>query len=258
MTYVPQQKTNLVIAAAAMPQTAPSGSANGRPAVTAPPQVPASPAPRWRRVRRRTLVLALVAAAVPVTVTAAVVELTGGPPPPQAPLPTLGVGPGGHVVPREALPALPTALGDAYARLGRPATADDRDNAVVRKAAAHARQFGLSPDQARVMATVNGHRVWLMPGNGFVCVGPQAIGDDAMDTGCETEAVARKYGVSVSDGDNIYGVLPDGVHQIEVTDDNGFHHVESVNDNVYVLPPVGATIRYRTATGDTVAFRVIV
>jgi hypothetical protein len=239
MTYVPQQKTNLIIAAAAM----------SAPAATS--------APRRRRVPRRALVLALLAAAVPVTVTATVVQLTGGPPSRGPRLPTLGVGPGGRVVPREALPLVPSALSDVYARLGSPPTADDSDNALVRKAAIHARQFGLAADQARVMATVDGHRVWLMPGNGFVCIGVQAIGDDEMDTGCETQAVALKYGLSVSNSENIYGVLPDGIRQIEVTDDDGFHHVEAVNDNVYVLPPVGATIRYRAAGGEVVAFRVI-
>ena len=107
------------------------------------------------------------------------------------------------------------------------------------------------------MATVNGQRVWLVPGNGFLCIGVQAVGDDRMGNGCETEDVALKYGLSVSDTENIYGLLPDGVRQIEVTDDNGFHHVESVNDNVYVLPPVSATIRYRDGDDRAVTFRVI-
>lgn len=249
MTYVPQQKANLIIAAAAMPHPA---ATDGQA-----PAAPHRPAPRWRRMRRRTLVLALLAAAVPVSVTATVVELTSGPPPRQKPLPTLGAGPGGRVAPREALPALPAALRDAYARLGGSATADDRDNGLVRKAATHARQFGLSADQARVMATVDGQRVWLMPGNGFACIGVQAVGDDRMDTGCETEAVALKYGVSVSNTESIYGLLPDGIDQIDVTDDNGFRHVEAVKDNVYVLPPVSATIRYHDRGGETVAFRVI-
>jgi len=258
MTYVPQQKRNLIIAAAATPDAAAAAARNGRADVAPHDPAPPRPAvPRRRRLRRRTLVLALLAAAVPVTVTAAVVELTGGPPPREAPLPTLGAGPGGRVVDRDPLPVVAPALSDAYARLGRPATADDRDDALVRKAVAHARQFGLAAGQARVMATVDGQRVWLMPGNGYACIGVQAIGNDLMDTGCETQAVAVKYGLSVSNTENIYGLLPDGIHQIEVTDDNGFQHVEPVSDNVYVLPPVGATIRYRTADGETVAFRVV-
>jgi hypothetical protein len=251
MTYVPQQKTNLVIAAAAARPDA--NEARDEPATRAPHRW----APRWRRVRRRTLVLALVVAAVPVSVTATVVRLTDDPPPREAPLPTLGAGRGGRVVPRGALPLVPRSLSDAYTRLRRPPTSGDRDNKVIRKSASHARQFGLSARQARVMATVTGQRVWLIPGNGFLCVGVQAIGDDAMVMGCEAQAVALKYGASAFNTENIYGLLPDGIRRIDVTDDTGFHHVESVNDNVYVLPPVSATIRYRAAGGKVLSFRVI-
>ncbi len=172
-------------------------------------------------------------------------------------MPTLGVGRSGRVVPRGALPLVPRALDDAYTRLGRPPTAADRDNAVVRRSAAFARQFGLSARHARVMGTVIGRRVWLIPGNGFVCIGIQAIGDDVMDLGCVTQAIGLTHGISVFNTENIYGLLPDGISQIDVTDDTGFHHVESVNDNVYVLPPVSATIRYRTGAGKRVVFRVI-
>lgn len=251
MTYVPRQKENLIIAAAAT--TPHADEAHEEPTTRAPQRW----APRWRRMRRRTLVLALVAAAVPVTVTAAVVQLTGGPPPREAVMPTLGVGRSGRVVPRGALPLVPRALDDAYTRLGRPPTAADRDNAVVRRSAAFARQFGLSARHARVMGTVIGRRVWLIPGNGFVCIGIQAIGDDVMDLGCVTQAIGLTHGISVFNTENIYGLLPDGISQIDVTDDTGFHHVESVNDNVYVLPPVSATIRYRTGAGKRVVFRVI-
>jgi hypothetical protein len=245
MTYVPQQKANLIIAA--------SAATGDEPAARAADRHPS----RWRRARRHTLVLALLAAAVPVTVTAAVVELTGGPPPHEARLPALGVERGGQVIPRAALPLVPRRLSDAYARLSRPTTPGDRDNAVVRKGAAHARRFGLSARQARVLATVDGQRVWLIPGNGYVCIGVQAVGNDLMDLGCETQAIALRDGLSVFNSENIYGLLPDGIRQIEVTDDTGFRHVESVNDNVYVLPPVSATIRYRAATGKIVRFRVV-
>ena len=252
MTYVPQQKANLSVAAATTPHPDADQARDEPPA-----RAQQHWAPRWRRMRRRTLVLTVLAATVPVTVTAAVVELTGRRPPHEPPLPTLGIGRGGRVVPRNALPLVPRSLGDAYARLGRRATADDRDNAVVRRSATHARQFGLSARQARVMATIDGQRVWLVPGNGFACIGVQAIGNDLMDLGCETQGVALKYGLNVFNTENVYGVLPDGVRKIDVTDDSGFHHVESVNDNVYVLPPVSATIRYRAATGKVLTFRVV-
>jgi hypothetical protein len=251
MTYVPEQKANLVTAAEA-PHPAADGARD-----ESPTRSRHRWAPRWRHMRRRTLVLALFATAVPVTVTAAVVELTGNPPPHEPRLPELGIGRDGRPIPRAALPLVPRSLGDAYAHLRLRVTPDDRDNAVVRRSAEHARQFGLSARQARVMTTVDGQRVWLVPGNGFACIGVQALGNDLMDLGCETQAVALKYGLSVFNTENIYGLLPDGVRKIDVTDDNGFHHVESVNDNVYVLPPASATIRYRAATGKVLTFRVI-
>ncbi len=252
MTYVPQQKANLSIAAATTPHPTADEAPNELP-------TPAQQrwAPRWRHMRRRTLVLTVLAATVPVTVTAAVVQLTGRRPPHEPSLPTLGIGRGGRVVPRSALPLVPRSLGDAYARLHMRATPDDRDNAVVRRSATQARQFGLSARQARVMATIDGQRIWLVPGNGFACIGVQATGNDLMDLGCDTKAVTLKYGLNVSNTENIYGLLPDDVRKIDVTDDTGFRHVESVNDNVYVLAPVSATVRYRAGTGKLLSFRVI-
>jgi hypothetical protein len=253
MTYVPQQKANLLIAAAATTPHPTADDARNEPPTPAQQRW----VPRWRHMRRRTLVLTVLAATVPVTVTAAVVQLTGRRPPPEPPLPTLGIGRSGRVVPRTALPLVPHSLGDAYARLRMRATAGDRDNAVVRRSATHARQFGLSARQARVLATTDGQRIWLVPGNGFACIGVQAIGSDLMDLGCDTKGVTLKYGLNVFNTENIYGLLPDGVRKIDVTDDTGFHHVESVNDNVYVLAPVSATIRYRAGTGKVLSFRVI-
>lgn len=245
MTYVPQQKVNLVIAAAAM--AAPATPAIARPRL----------APRLRRVSRRSVVLALLAAAVPVTVTGTVVTLSDAPPPREAPLPPLGAGPSGRVIPRAPLTALPAAVGAAYSRLTHAAAAAERDDAGIRRLAANAKQFGLSADQARVLATVNGQQVWLIPGNGYLCIALEPVGDDSGGGSCQTEAVALRDGLSVSDSDSIYGILPDGVTQVDVTDDTGFHHVESVVDNVYVLPPISATVRYRSAAGRTVSFRVI-
>jgi len=244
MTYVPQQKANLVIAATAMPH-APAAAG------------PALPRLRWRRLRRRTLVLALLATAIPVSVTATVVELNGTPK--EAPLPTLGAGPNGHVIDRDPLPAVPTAVADAYGRLADRATARDRDaQGTVRTLVGHSRQFGLSAADARVLRTVDGNRVWLIPGNGYLCIGVQPVGQDTMSSGCATEADALRTGLNVSDTEHVYGILPDGVHQIEVADDGGVRHVEPVVDNVYELAPVSATVRYQVGATGSVTFRIVV
>jgi hypothetical protein len=250
MTSVPQQKTNLIIAAAAMHAPLPAPVA---------PELPRSHAARWRRASRRTLILAIIATAVPAGVTATVVKLSTDAPPKEAPLPTLGAGPGGHVIDRDPLPVLPKTVGEAYSRLAAPPGIDDRDNAGVRAIAGSAKQFGLSAGQARVLARVNGQRVWLIPGNGYLCIGVQDDDDpdNGVATSCATQADAFEKGMTVSNSENIYGILPDGVHQIEVTDDTGFRHVESVVDNVYVLAPVSATVRYRVGAADLVSFRVI-
>ncbi|MCW2993801.1 MAG: hypothetical protein JWQ18_1296, partial [Conexibacter sp.] len=207
---------------------------------------------------RRTLVLALIAAAIPVTVTATVVELSNDPPT-EAPLPTLGAGPNGHVIDRDPLAAVPTEVAGAYGRLGAPATARDRDTqGTVHALAARSRQFGLSAGNARVMAVRDGYRIWLIPGNGYLCIGVQAIGDDTMTNGCATEATALRDGLNVSTTEQVFGILPDGVHQIEVADDGGARHVEPVLDNVYELAPISATVRYQVGATGSVSFRIVV
>jgi hypothetical protein len=96
-----------------------------------------------------------------------------------------------------------------------------------------------------------------MPGNGFLCIGVQPRGDRSIGFDCASEAVALRDGVNVSDTDTIFGVLPAGVRRIEVTDDEGLRHVESVVNHLYLLAPVSATVRYRARSGRLVSFRVI-
>lgn len=239
MSYVPQNRANLVAAATA--QTA--GRRKRR---------------RWRlpvtRVTRRTLALAAIVTAVPAGVAVGVIKIIHEAPPREAPI-TNPVGSGPD---RKQLPRVPTSLLDAYGHLGMAATAEDRDDAVIRRYAEHARAFGLDAKAARVVAHIDGKRLWLVPGNGFVCLGVQDPADpDALTTGCNTEAVALRDGVSANDNTAIYGVLPDGIHQIEVTDDDGFRHVEPVHDNAYVLRNVSATVRYPVGAKDQEMFRII-
>ena len=187
MTYVPQQKANLVIAAAATPQPPPTRLATSRRARRH------RWAPRWRRMRRRTLVLALARRhAVPVTVTRGR----------RAARPTArrrarhrcrrsAPGASGRVIPRAALPlvaALPRR------RLHAPGQAGDRRRTATTRwsarSAANARQFGLSARHgprdgprrrpARLAGAGQRLRLHRRPG----------VGNDLMDLGCETQAVA--------------------------------------------------------------------
>jgi hypothetical protein len=251
MTYVPQNKRNLVSAAAAASAPAP---------LTA---VPAGARPerarrRWARVTRRTLALVAVGTALPVAVGATVVVLSHDAPAPETRMPTpLGAGPGGRAIDRSPLPRPPASLLAAYGRLRQPPTAEDRDNGAVRAYARRATTFGLDPGAARVLTHVDGKRLWLIPGNGFVCLGLQTLGTSELGATCNTQSAALREGLQNGDGEAIYGVLPDGIDRIEVTDDNGFRHVEHVNGNAYVLRNASATVRYPIGPNRIETFRVI-
>jgi hypothetical protein len=249
MTYVPQNKRNLVVAAAA----------TGGTIEAAPGHVPARHRRRrWARVTRRSLALALVATAVPVGVGATVVVLSNDKPGPQAPLPVLGAGPDGHVIDRSPLPHPPASLTEAFSGLSDAATARDDDDDAIATFARVSPRFGADPHAARVLTEVDGKRLWLIPGNGFVCIGVQTLNTQDLSTGCNTLAVALRDGVNVAAGDAIYGLLPDGIDRIEVTDDDGFKHTEPVTDNAYLIKNANATIRYPVGRdGDVEMFRVI-
>ena len=247
MTYVPQNKRNLVAAAAA----------TGGTIEAAPGHAPARHRrPRWSRLTRRTLALAAIATALPVAGGATVVVLSHDTPAPEAPLPMLGAGPDGHVIDRPPLSHPASAVVAAFSRLSGAATASDRDDDAVARWARHSTHFGADAEAARVLATIDGKRLWLIPGNGYVCLGVQPVGANELSAGCNTQAVALRDGVNVNDGDAIYGVLPDGVKEIEVTDDDGFRHTEPVSDNAYILKAISATIRYKAGKDDEM-FRVI-
>jgi hypothetical protein len=246
MTFVPQNRANLVAAAEAA--------------------VAERGAPRRLRARlplgrltRRTLALAAIGTALPVGVGAAVVALVHDAPPKQQPLTApLGAGPDGRLIDRTPLPRPPASLLAGYSRLRDPAGPEERDDARLRGATRDAaRRFGLDPSAARVLTRIDGNRLWLVPGNGFAClVVEEPAPSGAVTINCETEAVVLRAGLRANDGKTIYGVLPDGIDRIEVTDDDGFRHVEPVSHNAYVLPDASATVRY--PVGDRVeVFRVI-
>lgn len=244
MTLVPQNRANLVAAA----EAAVAARAEQR--------------RRFRfgplgRFTRRTLALAAVGAALPVGVGAAVVVLVHDAPPKQQPLTApLGAGPDGRLVDRTPLPRLPESLLAGYSRLRDDATAEERDDQDFRRwVRSFRRRFGLDASNARILARIDGNRLWLAPGNGFACL---AVEEPAggINGSCDREAVVIRDGLRTNNGKTIYGILPDGVDKIEVTDDDGFRHVEPVHRNAYVLRNTSATVRF--PVGDRVEmFRVI-
>jgi hypothetical protein len=247
MTYVPQNKANLVAAATAAVAERPAGRTR-----------PARLRGRWGRVSRRSLALAAVVTAVPVAVGGTVAILRHEPPPAEVPRTApLGAGPDGRVIDRSPLPRPPESLLAAYGRLREAPTVEDRDNATVRRYARSATTFGLDADAARVLTHIDGKRLWLIPGNGYACLLIEAPGADELGGTCNTEAVALRDGLQQNDDDTIYGILPDGIDRIEVTDDDGFRHVEPVDHNAYALRNASATIRYPVGKDGVEMFRII-
>lgn len=232
MTLVPQNRANLVAAATA---AAEQNKRRRRP---------------WARLTRRTLALVAIGTAVPLggAVYAVVQEVI----PPNHVDNPVGDGPD-----RPPLPQPSSSLVSGYSRLGEPPTAEDRDDANLRRWATHSRAFGLDPTAARILAHIDGKRLWLVPGNGYACLALQEP-DGLVTAGCATETVALHDGIQANDNEGIYGILPDGIDQIEVTDDrDGYRHVEPVDHNAYVLKNVSATIRYPVGAKNPATFRVI-
>jgi hypothetical protein len=233
VTYVPQNRANLVAAAAAA--AAADQKRRRRP---------------WRRLTRRTLALVAIGTVVPLggAVYAVVQEVI---PPNRVDHPV------GSDPDRPPLAQPSSTLLDGYARLRDAPTAEDRDDGALRRWATHSRAFGLDPSAARVLARIDGKRLWLVPGNGYACLALQEP-DGLITAGCATESVALRDGIQANDAQGIYGVLPDGIDQIEVTDDrDGYRHVETVDHNAYVLKNASATIRYPVGGENQQTFRVI-
>jgi hypothetical protein len=235
MTYVPQNRANLVAAATAAAAAEKAQRRRKR---------------WWHRLTGRTLALVLVGTLVPAG--GAVYAIVQQVIPPNHVDHPIGEGPA-----RPPVALASPELVAAYARLGAAPTAEERRNAGIRRSAGGLRAFGLQTSAARILAHVDGKRLWLVPGNGYACLALQAR-DESGPLSCATEAVARRDGISANEGDAIYGILPDGVDQIEVTDDrDGYRHVEPVDHNAYVLKNVSATIRYPAGAKNQATFRVI-
>lgn len=232
MTYVPQNRANLVAAAAA---AAAADKRRRRP---------------WHRLTRRTLALVAIGTVAPLGGAVYAVVQQG--------VPSRHVAhPVGEGPDRQPLAHPSSNMTGGYARLDDAPTAEERDDGALRRWATHSRAFGLNPSGARILARIDGKRLWLVPGNGYACLAVQER-DGLIVAGCATETVALRDGIQTNDKQAIYGILPDGIDGIEVTDDrDGYRHVEPVDHNAYVLKNVSATIRYPVGAKDPATFRVI-
>jgi hypothetical protein len=256
MTYVQQNKRNLVIAAAAAAgaPVAPSFAAEAAHARRLRVRFP-----RPRRMTTRTLVLAALVASVPVTVTATAVvhhALTAS----QHHVRSLGSDANGNSIQMPVIDALPAADASTWSALTRPpGDAElDADNMAQLQTLQADSRFGLNAGLARQLAVRDGYGIWLIPGNGFVCIGIRRPGDRGMSQGCNTDDAARGGALQAGDGTNLFGIVPDGVRSITVTDaDTGLRHDEPVTDNVYELAYKPATVTLTVPGEQPVTFDVL-
>ena len=64
--------------------------------------------------------------------------------------------------------------------------------------------------------------------------------------------------LTAGDGVNVFGIVPDGVRSVAVTDaDTGLRHDEQVTDNVYELAYKPATVSLTLPGGQPVTFDVL-
>jgi hypothetical protein len=256
MTYVEQNKRNLVAAAAA-------AAGVPAPALTVvPAPAPArlrARLPRPRRMTRRTLALAAAVAAIPVSVTATVVvqHVTTSS---HKPIRYLGSDAQGNPIDMPMIGVLPDGDARAWSVLTRPAgpAESDPDAMALLRSAQDDSRFGLNAGLARVVATRDDTRIWLVPGNGFVCLELQRTGDSGLTEGCNTDDAARSGALTASDGTRVLGVAPDGVRSITVTDDDtGLRHDEPVVENVYELAYKPTNVRLTLPGGQPVTFDIL-
>jgi hypothetical protein len=127
----------------------------------------------------------------------------------------------------------------AFAVLGRAAGTADTANGLVTALADQA-QRGFAPEDARVVGSTSDGPIWLVPANGALCLALQDTGDGSLGASCEPSENVITRGITVGDGTTVYGLAPDGVTSVDVTDDN------STTTTVDIVP--GDPI-YRLDTG---------
>ena len=114
------------------------------------------------------------------------------------------------------------------------------------------KRWGSNPDLARRVAP----GVWLVPGDGFVCVANVTPRDGALGFGCATPAAVEQGLLQPSDvngrGEGVLtGVMVDGVESVTIVDKDGSRRQVEVDRNVYRAPVDGQTkeVRWVDAAG---------
>jgi hypothetical protein len=106
----------------------------------------------------------------------------------------------------------------AFAVLARTATGPDEENGQITQLADTA-QRGLDAAGARVVGATDAGPIWLVPANGALCLALEDTDDESVGTTCEPSENVIARGITIGDGSTVYGLVPDGVTSVDVTDD---------------------------------------
>jgi hypothetical protein len=152
--------------------------------------------------KRMVAALAVAAVGGPVAVTLAQAD---DPPPPAPPTST------------DPVPATAEQKA-AFAVLDRSASVADEENDLVTQLA-DAAQRGFDAAGARVVGSTDAGPIWLVPANGALCLALEDTGGGSAGAACEPSDYVIARGITVGDGATVYGLAPDGVTTLAVTDD---------------------------------------
>lgn len=113
-------------------------------------------------------------------------------------------------------------------------------------------RLGLNPDLARALTEAG--EVWVIPGNGFICLD---CGGACRSTTANAAAEGIVTWTSSRSGDRciVHGLLPDGVSQVTLVTTTGISADVPVRDNVYgaVLDgPFLQSVRFEGSAGPVV------
>jgi hypothetical protein len=131
----------------------------------------------------------------------------------------------------------------AFAVLDRaPSTADTANGLVT--ALAEEGQRGFAPEDARVVGSTSAGPIWLVPANGALCLALEDTSDGSLGASCEPSETVITRGITVGDQATVYGLVPDGVTSVDVTDSASTTRTVDLDpgDSVYRLNTGDVTV----------------
>jgi hypothetical protein len=138
----------------------------------------------------------------------------------------------------EPVATVPEEQADELAQLERPRNADDALPSEWRKELTEGpgadKHWGANPALARRTAPTT----WIVPGDGYVCVANTTPGEGDLGMGCATPEDVEKgllapATVDANGNGVLTGVLPDGVTEVTLANQDGSTRTVPVERNTY-------------------------